>query len=543
MKRWIHRMLPLAISLAAVSTAVAAPDGTPVTMQYAAAAPAADAASSGFRDTSGHWGAETIEWAVKNGLVDGYEDGTFRPDDAVSESEFLAMLLRAYPESGVKPASAGEPWHAPYYAYIQSQGWPLRSSAERSEYTRGDVARLIAGSRIGDAPVEQAVQYMLDRGWSQGKTAATVQGFAAGDPLTRAEAVQFIRNLKQSGFTLADTAGGGSSAEAGSNAGQQAGSPANPGTGQAPQDGSSAGPSAGQAPQSVSSSSSKTEVRTSVTVSGISIGDSESSVLRKLGQPARKDPGEYDFEWYIYNEDYTNYLQVGIHDGKVVALFSPSANWRDAEGIKDGSTREDVLKAYGEPLKSIVKDKTRFVQNYGNDEYGTYELDDAYVTFFYDLHRNNAVSGVQAIAKQTELERVSFYPEEKEEIAEAFERQTFDLANVFRVKLGKRPFTWDDRAAATAKGHAADMAANNYFDHKNLKGQTPFDRMEASGIRFTAAAENIAAGQPSAIFAHYSWVNSASHRKSLLSDIERLGTGVVFGGTMHVYYGQNFYTP
>jgi len=530
-------MLPLAISLAAVSAAAAAPDGAPVTIQYAAAAPAADAASSSFRDTAGHWAAETIEWAVKNELVDGYEDGTFRPDDAVSEPEFVAMLLRAYPESGVKPAAAGKPWYEPYYAYIQSQGWPLGASAERSEYTRGDVARLIAGSRIGDAPVEQAVQYMLDRGWSQGKTAATVQGFAAGDPLTRAEAVQFIRNLQQSGFTLADTAGGGSSgAEAGANAGPQAGAPARPGSGQAPQDGPPAASGAAQAPQQDAASA-------SITVSGISIGDSESSVLRKLGQPARKDPGEYDFEWYIYNEVYANYLQVGIHDGKVVALFSPSDNWRDAKGIEDGSTREDVVRTYGEPLKSILKGKTRFVQNYGNDEYGTYELGDAYVTFFYDLHRNNAVSGVQAIAKQTELERVSFYPEEKEEIAEAFERQIFDLANAFRVKLGKRPFTWDDDAAATAKSHAADMAANSYFDHKNLKGQTPFDRMEASGIRFTAAAENIAAGQPSAIFAHYSWVNSASHRKSLLSDIERLGTGVAFGGTMHVYYGQNFYTP
>ncbi|PZE19616.1 CAP domain-containing protein [Paenibacillus xerothermodurans] len=137
----------------------------------------------------------------------------------------------------------------------------------------------------------------------------------------------------------------------------------------------------------------------------------------------------------------------------------------------------------------------------------------------------------------------SFYPEASSTLVSAYERQSFDLANAARAKLGMSPFAWDDRIAGTARKHSQDMAANDFFDHNNLQGASPFDRMKRDGIKIRAAAENIAAGQTSAIFAHHGWMNSEGHRKNLLSDIKRLGVGVAFGGSMSIYYTQNFYTP
>lgn len=125
----------------------------------------------------------------------------------------------------------------------------------------------------------------------------------------------------------------------------------------------------------------------------------------------------------------------------------------------------------------------------------------------------------------------------------SFERQVFDLANAVRVRFGKKAFIWSEQIAITARKHSKDMADHDYFAHTNLSGLSPFDRMEDDGIDYRSAAENIAAGQSSAIFAHEGWMNSKGHRVNILSVIEKLGVGVYLGGSYETYYTQNFYTP
>jgi hypothetical protein len=48
-----------------------------------------------FTDLSGHWAKENIEKAGSLGLVDGYPDGAFRPQQMVTRAEFTSMLVRA----------------------------------------------------------------------------------------------------------------------------------------------------------------------------------------------------------------------------------------------------------------------------------------------------------------------------------------------------------------------------------------------------------------------------------------------------------------
>ncbi|MDF2963967.1 MAG: hypothetical protein K0S39_5702 [Paenibacillus sp.] len=479
------------------------------------------AGEPGFSDTARHWGASAVTWGIQNNVVNGYDDGTFRPDQPVSEPEFLAMLLRAYPEVELAAAASGSAWYKPYYDVADSLQWPVLHSADPAKFNRGHVAQIITASQKGKQSLNDSIRYLLDQGLSEGKTAATVAGYKAADRLSRAEAVQFIRNVKQKQFQLIPNSGN-----------RVPGSPSV----QAPA--APTGPAAPQAP----TGSLVPAAADAVTVKGISIGDPVESVTNKLGQPARKDLNEYGFEWYIYNQDYSSYAQIGISDGKVVGLYSTSANWQ-YNGLADGSAKSAVIEQFGQPLSSITKGGTRLLMNYGKSEYGTYETGDAYVTFFYDLHRSNVVTSIQVIAKPAEMALTSFYPEPNDKLIAAYERQIFDLANAARVKLGKPAFIWDEKIAGTARKHSQDMAANNYFAHESRNGATPFDRMEADGLKLQAAAENIAAGQSSAIFAHEGWMNSAGHRKNLLADIERLGTGVAFGGKMSLYYTQNFYTP
>ncbi|HOK49829.1 MAG TPA: S-layer homology domain-containing protein, partial [Sedimentibacter sp.] len=49
-----------------------------------------------FKDISNHWAKSYIERVEKNGLVSGYADGTFKPDNNVTVLETLIMMSRLY---------------------------------------------------------------------------------------------------------------------------------------------------------------------------------------------------------------------------------------------------------------------------------------------------------------------------------------------------------------------------------------------------------------------------------------------------------------
>lgn len=285
------------------------------------------------------------------------------------------------------------------------------------------------------------------------------------------------------------------------------------------------------------------EVSREFTINNISIGDSLEHLKSKLGEPARKDASEYGFTWYIYNKDYINYMQVGVEDNKVVAIYTNSINWRSKKGIGFGSTAESTKKTYGIPLSYIQKGLTRFYFNYDKESASTFLIDNCFATFFYDIHNNNAVTSIYIIDKDTELAFKSYYGKSSQELMDAYSRQIFDLANAVRARYDLKPFIWDDKAAKSSYLHCKDMADNSFFDHNNLKGESPFDRMQKQGIRYYAAGENIAAGSKNGIFAHEAWMNSEGHRKNILYDFDRLGVAVHFGGDYQIYYAQNFYTP
>jgi uncharacterized protein YkwD len=274
------------------------------------------------------------------------------------------------------------------------------------------------------------------------------------------------------------------------------------------------------------------EVTKDFSASNIQIGDDEAKVIEVMGQPARKDISQYGFSWYIYNKDYKNYVQIGIGNGKVVGLYTNTEKLLCKSGIKIGTIKSEVERIYDASL--IYADE--------KGEYGIYGVDDYEATIFYDIHNNNTVTGVQLIDKTVEKELSGHYGQLNDEVRKGYEMEIFDLANAVRVRMGKIPYKWDDKIAQVARNHSADMANKSYFDHTNLEGQSPFDRMDAAGISFSTAAENIAAGQASAIFAHEAWMNSKGHRANILGDCEKLGVGVYFGGDYYVYYAQNFFT-
>jgi lysophospholipase L1-like esterase/pectin methylesterase-like acyl-CoA thioesterase/chitodextrinase len=49
-----------------------------------------------FEDVSDHWSAESVEVFTKLGIVNGYEDGTFKPDANISRAEFAAIVAKTF---------------------------------------------------------------------------------------------------------------------------------------------------------------------------------------------------------------------------------------------------------------------------------------------------------------------------------------------------------------------------------------------------------------------------------------------------------------
>ena len=117
-----------------------------------------------------------------------------------------------------------------------------------------------------------------------------------------------------------------------------------------------------------------------------------------------------------------------------------------------------------------------------------------------------------------------------------------DLVNEQRrIHGGLPPLIWNSDLAAAAHAHCADMAERNYFSHNTPEGLTPFDRIKNMGIRYTAAAENLAAGQPDPKSVVDAWMNSSSHRENILDPkLKEVGIAFVRGGAYGIYWAQEF---
>ncbi|MDL4843183.1 CAP domain-containing protein [Aquibacillus rhizosphaerae] len=281
----------------------------------------------------------------------------------------------------------------------------------------------------------------------------------------------------------------------------------------------------------------------SFSVHNIELGDDRSKVEQQAGQPKRTSLNEYGVNWVAYHENYHNFFMTAYNDdNEVIGLYTNQDLLTSTQGITFNSTRDSVLSMLNEPLKSIRKGFVNY-QIENNQEYNTFHIDNNYVTVFFDKHENLTVTAIQIISEELEQQKEAYFAEANEELKAGFEYQLFDLTNAARVNHNLSVLSWDESVRITARDHSKDMADNNYFGHTNLEGQSPFDRMTEDNITYRMAGENLAAGQPSSIFAHEGLMNSIGHRENKLhSDFEALAVGVAFNEESQPYYTENYLT-
>ena len=125
-------------------------------------------------------------------------------------------------------------------------------------------------------------------------------------------------------------------------------------------------------------------------------------------------------------------------------------------------------------------------------------------------------------------------------IDETSEVDMLARVNSERRSRGYRELSGDSKLRDLARVYAKDMFERGYFSHYNPESQSPFDRMEAVGITYQTAGENLAYA-PNVVIAHQGLIDSPGHRANILNpEFGKVGIGVIDGGIYGKMFVQEF---
>ncbi len=112
-----------------------------------------------FSDINGHWAQKSIELAAGNGWINGYEDGTFRPNNNITRAETFAMINRVLDRqtesvSDLLPTSEMNMWSD----NLNENAWYYKDVQEATNYHKCD--------RVGDSVYEKWTEKVPDIDWA-----------------------------------------------------------------------------------------------------------------------------------------------------------------------------------------------------------------------------------------------------------------------------------------------------------------------------------------------------------------------------------------
>lgn len=168
-----------------------------------------------FTDINNHWGKDAIEKLAKKGIINGYEDKSFKPDDTISRAELAKILANAFKITSAGGVTFGDvnsgDWF--YSSVMALAGAGIIQGSDgmfnpNSPVTREDTAVMISRMLANDGTVlegayvfadadsisdyaKEAVGALAENGLLKGDG----QSFFPKNSLTRAEAATFIARI------------------------------------------------------------------------------------------------------------------------------------------------------------------------------------------------------------------------------------------------------------------------------------------------------------------------------------------------------------
>jgi L-asparaginase type II len=173
-----------------------------------------------FSDTAGHWAELDIKQAVTQKIISGYADGTFKPDNSVTRAEFTVMLMNALKvDQKGKMLEFTDKQEIPLWAETAVaqavdmgiiQGYEDQTFRPDNLISRVEMVSMIS-TALGVEPASQATTGFADDenipAWAKGKVESIrllgiIDGrsgnkFEPANTATRAEAVKVLMKMLQ----------------------------------------------------------------------------------------------------------------------------------------------------------------------------------------------------------------------------------------------------------------------------------------------------------------------------------------------------------
>ncbi len=279
------------------------------------------------------------------------------------------------------------------------------------------------------------------------------------------------------------------------------------------------------------------------------IGQSSKKVLAQYGEPSRRDIGSYGNEWWIYD---MGKVMISIDNNKVNEVYTNAEN-SDISPYKIAQSIEDVYRitSFNSEV-SVTLGENVYIFEMGEQDMRQrllVQFDSVYAQLYLDEERG-VLAGIRFLDGKT---LVIHQPYGMQYMGELLERkplsssnqlalnkmsalQLSTLVNKFRRQYGLAELGRLETLDALAMAHSEDMFLKQYMSHESPTSGSLEKRLQAEGIEYKQANENIAMAYFDAIEAVHGLLNSTEHRKHMLSeDYTHMGTGVYYD-----YYTQIF---
>ncbi len=174
-------------------------------------------ATAVFRDTTGHWAESTLsEWQDK-GLINGYSDGSFRPDSTITRAEFIKLVNQALGFTAESVVSFSDVKESDWFytevskaaaaGYAQGSGGAFRPG---QSITRAEAAVMLARAlklAADETRAEAFADAAVFPAWAKDSIGAVAEAaymtgypdgtFGADSLITRAEAVVTLDRVRK----------------------------------------------------------------------------------------------------------------------------------------------------------------------------------------------------------------------------------------------------------------------------------------------------------------------------------------------------------
>ncbi|AHN21208.1 hydrolase Nlp/P60 [Lysinibacillus varians] len=167
-----------------------------------------------FQDIENHWAQEIIEALATQGVITGYKDGTFRPNETISRQHVAVLLTRAFTFEASRPSIAFSDVasHHPYYheiTILQQAGIidGIDGAFHPADHlTRAQLAKILANTLQLQPQTTSSFTDVDSSHWSAGYIGALERaGIALGDNgkfrpeafVTRAQLAAFLYRAMQ----------------------------------------------------------------------------------------------------------------------------------------------------------------------------------------------------------------------------------------------------------------------------------------------------------------------------------------------------------